>query len=212
MRDYAKKQFLMETTHKVLKTFKKHPDKKLSEIVKIISESYHLTEDEETEIFTISSDILQKGEIRKTEIEFDINKTIPNSISFQSNEDLEKACKLLMKRSLGWQVKGDDSYPFLQFEDDISTKKALVLLRDQWNFIEKRKQTIGVISFDNYEDLEKVYEFMRKSGMYFESHENTKLQDIEASHIVIDDAYLAKDTKIEKIDQNKRYINVFKKR
>lgn len=210
--NYKKKMLILETTEKAVKLFKKHPEKKVEDVVKKISENYFLTEDEEKELMKTTKETLEKGEIKKTDVKFEKNSTIPNSILFSGVEELDKACNLLMKRGLGWKVKGDENCSFLQFEDDASVKKAIMLLRTEWNFIEKIKKTIGVISFDNYEDLEKVYEFMRRSGMFVEGIENSKLLPIETSEEVIDNAYVAKSTKIQKIDSNKRYINVFKKR
>lgn len=212
MKDFNKKILIQETTEKAVKMFKKHPDKQIENIVKKISESYCLTENEEEILLKNTKDILEKGEIEKVKVKFEQNMKIQNSIEFPSLEELNKACELLMKRNLGWKVKGDDNNPFLQFDNSLDIKKAIMLLRAEWNFIEKYKKTVGVISFDNYEDLEKVYEFMRRSGMFLESKENSKLVSLESSEIVIDEAYLAKPTTIQTIDQNRRYINVFKKR
>lgn len=211
MKDFIKKELIRETTEKSIKLFKKYPDKKLSEIVNVISKKYNLTEEEENDLFINTEKKLKDGESKNIDVKFDRNKTLPNSIDFNSTDELEKACNTLMKRGLGWKVKGDESYPFLQFDTTEDVRKAIIFLKNDWDFIEKNTKKVGLISFDNFEDFKKVYDFMKRNNMFIEAIEDQDLSTDLEDNIQDENSFIAKDTETQKLDPNKRRLTIHKK-
>lgn len=210
MKEYIKQQLINETTEKSIKLFKKNPNRKISEIVNFISNKYNLTEDEKNDLFLNTEQKLKDGDSKDIDVKFDKSKILPNSIDFNTVEDMEKACNILMKRGLGWKVKGDENYSFLQFEDLDDVKKAIIFLKNEWNFIEKNQKKVALISFDNYSDFKKVFEFMSRNNMIIESNEDKELSDDIEDLLPETVSFIAKEQSKSVLDSNKRRINVSK--
>lgn len=210
MKDIIKKTLIRETTDLSIKLFKKYPTKSIKQIVEAVGTKYNLNEEEKDELFLNTEEALQNGPIEGDTSMFDPSKPLPFSIEFGTIDDMEKACSVLMSRKLAWKVKGDENYPFLQFDDQDDVLKAITFLRNSWAFIEKDPKKVASIAFDNYDDFKKVYEFMRRNGMFIETMEDSSLsddiEDVDCSNI-----FVAKEQKSPNIDSYRRKVTVSKR-
>ena len=207
MSDYALKVLLEEITQLSWKMVTAHPEINNKRIVEQLSKKYNLSEEEQNIIQDNINDKTANGIDTKN---FDKSLELPFAIEFESEEDLDSACKTLMSRKLPWKAKGDSDYPFIQFESEEETQKALSYLKASWNFTSKNAKKVAQISFDNYENFKKVFLFMKRNKMLIDTFEDDELSnDLEGNNELF--SFVASKEKPLQLDSYKRKVTVSKK-
>lgn len=88
--------------------------------------------------------------------------TADNTISFDSDEELETAMGVLMYKGIPWVSRGITSLTFMTPDD---VREAHEALKRRWDFVNHEERTVAVIEFDNIEDYQKVLDFIATKNL-----------------------------------------------
>jgi hypothetical protein len=178
MTDIIFQALLSEATDQVARMIKR--GKSLDESVSKVSKSMELTVEEATELSERAKKLPHKADpIPGPFIEEKKPLTIaalPESIYFNSLEEMEQATGVLMSKGVAWASKGNDvSGNFIQFEGVDQLNSAHSALKRRWDFVDSSPRKVAVMEFDNLSDYEKVLEFVTKQGLMIEFDGNDEL-------------------------------------
>lgn len=161
--------------------------------LKIVKEHYSLTEDEEDKI----DDILDDSEPKDTSNLDSSEEPVDNEsgdyvIYFETEDDLDDAVGRLMFNRVIWKEQGEIDGRFkISFQDDKSLRRALKVLRKS-QYVQDDFVPVAAIYFDNYDEFQKVANYIRKNDMYIE---DTSFDGSVSETESLENVYLAVPTK-----------------
>lgn len=151
--------------------------KNLEESVKAVSAAMWLNENETSALFErakkeLPSKVEAPQEIKEDDVVVEAAEILPESMYFDTLEEVEQATGVLMHKGIAWGSKGTNADGnFLQFESQAHLEKAHEALKRRWDFVDNNPRKVAVMEFDNLQDYEKVLEFISKQGLMVEFEE-----------------------------------------
>lgn len=89
-------------------------------------------------------------------------QTSDNTISFDSDEELETAMGVLMYKGIPWVNRGITSVTFMTPDH---VREAHEALKRRWDFVNHDERTVAVIEFDNIADYQNVLDYIASKRM-----------------------------------------------